>query len=78
MVVDICLIIGGVVFACKAVRVVPVRKQAYFYVHAFFQQHVNPSDAGFDAGSVTVIEYRDVIGEPVNQADLLGSQCGSR
>ena len=65
-------------FAGKRVRVVSVRQQTYFDIHAFFQQHVNPSDRGFDACYVTVIEYGNVVGETMNQTNLPRSQCGSR
>ena len=76
--VDVGLIVGGVVLACETVRVIPVGQQAYFDVHAFFQQHVNASDAGLYAGTVSVIQHGDVVGEAVNQTNLVGSQRSAR
>ena len=65
-------------FPGKAVRIVSVRKQADFYVHPFFQQHVNTPDTGFDSGAVTIIEYSDVIGEAMDHPYLFGCQCRTR
>ena len=69
---------SGIMFAGEGVRVVSVRKQAYFDVHAFFQQHIDSADRGFDTGYVTVIEYGNVIGETVDQTNLSRRQCGAR
>ena len=67
---DECLEFFRIMFAGEGVRVVSVRKQAYFDVHAFFQQHIDSADRGFDTGYVTVIEYGNVIGETVDQTNL--------
>ena len=72
MFIDIRLIVGSIMLACKTVRIIAVGQQAYLDVHPFFQQHVNSPDAGFDSGSVTVIEYSYIIGEAVYQSDLIG------
>ena len=75
---DECLEFFRIMFAGEGVRVVSVRKQAYFDVHAFFQQHIDSADRGFDTGYVTVIEYGNVIGETVDQTNLSRRQCGAR
>ena len=64
--------------AGKAVGVVSIGEQTYLDVHAFFQQHVNTAYAGLDSGSVTVIQYRNVIGKTMNQSYLVGGQCRTR
>ncbi len=67
-----------IVFAGKGVRIVTVGQEANFYVHAFFQQHVNTSDRGLYTGSVTVVEHCHVVGEAMNHPDLSGCQCCAR
>ena len=74
---DELLKLGGIVFTGKRIRVVAVGQKADFNVHSFFQQHVNTTDGGFDAGHVTVVEYSNVIGKTVDKAYLAGSQRSS-
>ena len=68
----------SVVLACEGVRVFPVGKQANFDIHSFFQQHVDTTERSLDTCYVTVIEYRNVIGEAVNELNLSRSQCRTR
>ena len=70
--------LGRIMFAGKRVRVVSVGQEAHLNIHAFFQQHVNTSYRSLDAGCITVVKHRHVIGEAVNQADLSRCQGSAR
>ena len=78
MIINIRLIVGCIMLSGKAVRVVTVGQKADLDVHAFLQQHVDTADAGFDAGSVTVIKYSYIVCKPMNQSYLVGGQCRTR
>ena len=70
--------LGRIMFAGKRVRVVSVGQEAHLNIHAFFQQHVDTTERSLDTCYVTVIEYRNVIGEAVNELNLSRSQCRTR
>ena len=75
---EILLILGGVVLAGKAVGVVAVGQQQQLYVHPLGQEHVDTALAGVDAGFVAVEDDGDIARHAVDEAYLVGGECGTR
>ena len=73
MVIDICLIVGGIMLAGKTIRIITVGQEADLDVHSFFQQHVDTADTSLNTRSVTVVKYGDIICKTMNKPDLLRS-----
>ena len=73
MVIDICLIVGGIMLAGKTIRIIAVGQEADLDVHSFFQQHVDTADTSLTTRSVTVVKYGDIICKTMNKPDLLRS-----
>ena len=78
MLADEGLELRGVVLAGIGVGVVAVGQEAYLDVHPLFEQHVDASQGGLDAGRVAVVEHRQVVGEAVYHLDLLRGECRAR
>ena len=59
------------------VRVVAVGDEDHLHVHAFLQDQVDAAEGGVDAGRVAVVHDGDVLGEPLDEADLLHGEGGA-
>ena len=78
MLLDELLKLRAVVLVGKGVGILPVGQQADLDVHPLFEQHVDASDGGFDAGCVAVVEHGHIVREAMDHAYLSGGQCRAR
>ncbi|MPM87552.1 hypothetical protein SDC9_134651 [bioreactor metagenome] len=65
-------------FAGKRVGVVAIGQQHHFDVHTLFEQHIDTADGSLDARHITVIQYRNVVGETMNETNLSRRKRSSR
>ena len=63
--------------AGERVRVVVVRNKHHFHVHSFLEEHVDAFQGGIDTGLVPVVDYGNLLCEPLEQQDLFFSKGGS-
>ena len=65
------------VFLRIGIRVVAVRDQDHFHVHPFLEDHVDAAERRMDAGRIAVVHDGHVLGELLDETDLLRSQGGA-
>ena len=62
---------------CEIIRILTVRQQHHLDIHSLLQHQVYASQGSLYAGSVSVIDYCDIVGKLPDEADLFHSQRSS-
>ena len=74
---EVFLKLSGTVFLGVAVGVFAVGEENDTDVHAFFEEEVDSSEGGFDAGGVAIVKDGDVGSVAFDEADLFGGEGGA-
>ena len=63
-------------FASEGIGIVAIRQEHHFHVHALLKQHIGTPQCRLYACLVAIVEQHDVLGEAVQEVNLMfGESC---
>ena len=78
MFVNELTVLLGSMLAGKRVRVIAVRQQTHLHRHTLLQQHLGTTGSCMNARLITIIKQYNIIGETVQDVNLVLAEGGTR